>query len=864
MGIAATEIVGAARARACGRAGRVLIAAGAVALVAALAGGEAGASPRPAVPAVRGQQSPARLPIAARAAISRVVGREDRSYRAVRSGSRVRVTNRRDGLVGEFGRRIQLRAGKDHVTVSLRAFGRGSALRRLAGSSPDARANRVLYRRGPLTEWYTNGPLGLEQGFTVATRPRGRSGPLTLQLAIRGPGVILDPDARGLRFRGSRLRYIGLTAADSTGRVLPARLEPAGDGVRIRVDDRRARYPVTVDPLFTQQAVLTASDGQGEDRLGVSIAVSGDTVVAGAELNDHFRGAAYVFVKPAGGWAGTMTESAKLIASDGEPCTGGCGGADEGDWFGSSVGISGDTIVVGAVFDDIGTNVFQGSAYVFQKPPGGWAGTQTENGKLTAAGGQEGDVFGISAAISGDTIVVGADERSRNGPGSAYVFTKPAGGWVGNLTQNAKLTASDPSVDGHFGVSVALDGDTIVVGALADTGAAYVYSKPAGGWSGNLVEDAKLTASDGQPSDALGAAVAISGGTIVAGAPGRQNNTGAAYVFIKPASGWQDATETAELTAAQPANDNLGASVAAQGTTVVAGGPTANVGQECCAGAVYVFVEPPGGWHDETEAERFVASDHQEEADFGSALALSGATLAVGAVGSIGSFPGEAYVFGSDTSPPTTTITLDPPAPNGADGWYTVPVHVTVSASDDSSGVAETRCVLDPATPPPTFDDLPAGCPYLGQGGDVSSDGEHTVYAASRDEAGNAETPVSRSFKIDTTPPTLTCAASPDTLWPPDHRLVPVTTNVFVSDAGSGATGFTLASAVSDQPDSGPQFGPFTGDVQDWTVGTADTSGELRAERYGTARTYTLTYQATDAAGNTTTCAANVRVPGTP
>jgi Regulator of Chromosome Condensation (RCC1) repeat protein len=102
----------------------------------------------------------------------------------------------------------------------------------------------------------------------------------------------------------------------------------------------------------------------------------------------------------------------------------------------------------------------------------------------------------------------------------------------------------------------------------------------------------------------------------------------------------------------------------------------------------------------------------------------------------------------SDTAPPATSIALSPPAPDGQNGWYVSDVSVSVSATDDDSGVAETRCVLDPAAAPASFADVPTSCPYAGAGGTVNSVGLHTVYTASQDAAGNAETPVSVSFKI--------------------------------------------------------------------------------------------------------------------
>lgn len=140
----------------------------------------------------------------------------------------------------------------------------------------------------------------------------------------------------------------------------------------------------------------------------------------------------------------------------------------------------------------------------------------------------------------------------------------------------------------------------------------------------------------------------------------------------------------------------------------------------------------------------------------------------------------------TDATPPTTTITLAPSDPNGDNDWYTSAVHVQVSATDDTA-VAETRCVLDPAAVPATFDDLPSPCPYTGAGASVSDDGMHTVYAAARDTAGNKEAVKSESFKIDSTTPTIVGAVVPaspggDNGW----YVTPPTVTFACSDATSG------------------------------------------------------------------------------
>jgi uncharacterized protein (DUF2345 family) len=425
-------------------------------------------------------------------------------------------------------------------------------------------------------------------------------------------------------------------------------MEVRGEELLLRVDDAGARYPIVVDP-FVQQAKLTASDGAVSDGFGFSVAISGDTVVVGAPGKNSFQGAAYVFVKPIGGWNGNLTQTAKLTASDGLTF----------DLFGYSVAISGDTVVVGAR----SKNGSRGAAYVFVKPSSGWSGNLTETAKLTASDGAVADEFGFSVAISGDTVVVGApfaDISPNSNQGTAYVFVKPGSGWSGNLTETAKLTASDGAVADEFGFSVAISGDTVAVGALGDDigansnqGAAYVFVKPSGGWSGNLTENAKLTAFDGAAFDLFGFSVAISGDTVVVGAPRKNSSQGAAYVFVKPSGGWSgNLTENAKLTAFDGAAfDEFGNSVAVSGDTVVVGAPFDDIGANTDQGAAYVFVKPSGGWTmTSTFDAKLTASDGAADDEFGRSVAISGGTVVVGArFADIGTNAdrGAAYVFGS-------------------------------------------------------------------------------------------------------------------------------------------------------------------------------------------------------------------------
>ena len=254
--------------------------------------------------------------------------------------------------------------------------------------------------------------------------------------------------------------------------------------------------------------------------------------MVGAEGDDFgtklSQGSAYVFAKPSGGWA-DMTETAKLTASDGSAH----------DRFGYAVSISGDTVVVGAPRDDIGTNEEQGSAYAFERPPEGWV-DMTETGKLIDQIGAKGNLLGSSVSISGDTVVVGA--TSAWVKGRACIFVRPAGGWQNPTYWKATLYSVDISEDHPgFGFSVSISGDTAVVGAYRDTiggnttqGSAYVFKKPHGGWPVFFYYAAKLTARDGAAGDFFGYSVSISGDTVLVGAYGdddKGSKSGSAYVF---------------------------------------------------------------------------------------------------------------------------------------------------------------------------------------------------------------------------------------------------------------------------------------------------------------------------------------------
>jgi hypothetical protein len=353
---------------------------------------------------------------------------------------------------------------------------------------------------------------------------------------------------------------------------------------------------------------LTASDAAADDLFGWSVAIDGDTIVVGAHDLVYWGGSgwgsAYVFRTSDGG--ATYVEVAKLTAAD----------ASNDDRFGISVAIDGGTIVVGASGDDdAGSN--SGSVHVFRTTDGG--ATYIEVAKLMAADAAASVGFGYSLAIDGGTMVIGASRYGNGGSGSAYVFRTTDGG--ATYAQVAKLTAADAAENDKFGFSVAIDGDTVVVGA--DGGeAAYVFRTSDGGSTYGQV--AKLTASDAAAGDDFGYSVAIDGDTIVVGAYIENSYRGSAYVF-RTSDGGATYVELAKLTASDAAShDRFGSSVAIDGDTVVVGA----YGAGTC-GAAYVFRTTDGG-ATYGQVAKLTAADASTWGGFGFSVAISNGTVVAG------------------------------------------------------------------------------------------------------------------------------------------------------------------------------------------------------------------------------------------
>jgi len=540
--------------------------------------------------------------------------------------------------------------------LELKSYGLDGSERAIGGvPAVKAAGRRLSYQwDASLNEWFVNDRRGLEHGFTVAQRPEGLAdAPLAFTLGVRGglrPAIAAD--ALGVAFQNDSgttvLNYSGLKVWDADGKVLASRFVAAGDGVRLLVEERGARYPITIDPI-AQQAIITGSNttpGQNDpnaaqgDAFGRSVAISGDTFVIGAPDEDSNAsgvngnqadnslfnsGAAYVFVRSGGTW----TQQAYLKASN----PGGAQGFNEwqGVNFGQAVAIEGDTIVIGAPGEDgrgladatTTDTTDSGAAYVFVRSGTTW----TQQAYLKAFNPGNSALFGGSVAISGETIVVGtasslariafnavggegANNTGVNAfvnaggapkSGAAYVFVRSSNLW----SQQAYLKASNTDANDGFGQSVSISGDTLVVGAWNETSAAT-------GVNGNQADNSSPLA-------------------------------GAAYIFSRSGVTW---TQQAYLKADSHAYNaalisqslGFGYSVSISGDTVVVAAPLAgilydkpsNLTGAANADKVFVFTRSAAGAWTQQAAIPAPDLNPNDNGMFGLSVAVSGETLVIG------------------------------------------------------------------------------------------------------------------------------------------------------------------------------------------------------------------------------------------
>jgi len=403
----------------------------------------------------------------------------------------------------------------------------------------------------------------------------------------------------------------------------------ASDGINLAT--AASSFSLSFGPdwsLTTQQQKIQASDIQADDWFGQSISISGDTVVVGAHYEDiggADAGAAYIFTRSGTTW----TQQQKIQATD----------KQASDFFGYSVAIDGDTAVVGAWYEETGATD-SGSVYIFTRSGTTW----TQQQKIVSSDLQAWDQFGASVSIDGDTVVVGATGEDTGGQqaGAAYVFTRSGTTW----TQQQKIQASDIGAGDGFGISVSISGDTVVVGAqLEDTGganagAAYVFTRSGTTWT----QQAKIQSSDIEASDQFGISVAIDGDTIVVGAnleDAGGANAGAAYIFTRSGTTWtqQQKIQASDL----QASDYFGWSVSISGDTAVVGAQLEDTGASN-AGAAYIFTRDGTTW---TQQAKIQSSDIEANDRFGYSVSIDGDTVVVGAQleDTGGTDAGAAYIF---------------------------------------------------------------------------------------------------------------------------------------------------------------------------------------------------------------------------
>jgi hypothetical protein len=399
------------------------------------------------------------------------------------------------------------------------------------------------------------------------------------------------------------------------------------------------RQPIWINPAAFVEQEITADDGQANDLFGFRVLISGDTAFVSAPAPIYRPGSVYVFNKVNGTW----TQTQKLVASPDFPPP-----PNWSDFFGWSLALSGNTLIVGAPFT-LDVQGPTGAAFLFTLSNGAWEQSQ----QLKASDGVAIDYFGQAVGLVGTTAIVGAYNKN-GGEGAAYVFDSSGGEW----TQRQEIFASDGSPgDSHqFGEALAFDGRAILIGApgpdyvstnIYPVGAAYVFRNTTGAWT----EVQRLTASDAAPGDQFGFAIELSDKRALIGAPaaniGANLHQGAGYAFGRSEAMW---TQTQKLTASDgAAYDQFGQSVALQGRTAVIGqwshdDDPNHVPPPPKQGVSYAFRLAMGSW---SQTRELTASDGEPGDSFGWDVALDGETFLIGAQGTVDGnmYQGSAYFF---------------------------------------------------------------------------------------------------------------------------------------------------------------------------------------------------------------------------
>jgi hypothetical protein len=340
------------------------------------------------------------------------------------------------------------------------------------------------------------------------------------------------------------------------------------DDVNSKTNAGSAYVFVRSGSSWTEQAKLTASDGDTDDEFGYSVAIDSDTAIVGSPMDDDLgasSGSAYIFIRSGSAWSLQQ----KILPADGAA----------GDEFGRSVSIDGDYVIVGAPRK----SSEQGFSYIFKRNAAVWT-------QMTKVGATGSNKLGWSVSISMPCVIMGA-YGTNNNIGAAHIYELVGSSWMGKGT----YTASDGLTADYFGISVGIDGDYAVCGApgndgvLVGAGAIYIFEKPGTGWT-TMTETQKVTASDAAGSDGFGKSVSVDGSNIIASSPDDDDNglsSGSAYIISRGASTW---SEVAKLLASDGlAQDYLGWGVSVDGNSAITGAYAEDNTNGNEAGSAYLF-----------------------------------------------------------------------------------------------------------------------------------------------------------------------------------------------------------------------------------------------------------------------------------
>jgi DNA-binding beta-propeller fold protein YncE len=657
------------------------------------------------------------LPLAAQAPVSAALGAAEPRYALHDDRGLLVAVNPAQGLRASFDRSgAHVRADAARLGLTLSGVGEGGTLRPLAGVIPRARANRVFYdyAGAGLTESFVNGPLGLEQRFTVARALAGDGGPLTLSLSLSG-------NVRGRVGAGRRsvllkrpgapaLSYSGLVVTDARGRSLHAWLAIRRRQLLVRVDARGARYPVSIDPLIQQGSELTGLGVNGSGFFGASVALSsnGGTALVGAPHDTGNNGAAFVFVRSGSTWS----QQAELVSDcTGGSCTNeGTGESGHGN-FGTGVALSADgsTAAIGAPFD----NSSEGAVWVFTRSGSSWTQQTELVADCTSSCDNEGigetavGSFGNAVALSADGGTLLAGAPLDNSDGAAWVFTRSGSSWtqqaqlVGDCTSSCANEGTGESAGGEFGQAVALSGlgTTALIGApTSSDGAAWTFTYSGSSWTAEpkLVGDCTSnctgqgTGESGQGMFGSSVALSSDANTALIGADYDNTGVGAAWVFTNFQTAWTEQTKlvgdcTSSCT--HEATDESGDGWFGTSASLSSNGNLAVIGayQDADAdGAAFAFTRSQNVW---TEDGAKLIGDCESDCTYegtggtgngelgvGVAVSSDAGTVIVGGPADAGSVGG-AWVF----------TPLTPEAPAISQGQQFPEVDVGASATDTAT-----------------------------------------------------------------------------------------------------------------------------------------------------------------------------------